>query len=258
MKNFNEEKSKEWIERNINDTKYIARFMYRYIENNLKFAESELKRKVYTINGQATAVLRHFWGLKKDREESDKHHAQDAVIIACATNKNIKRVSDYNRRKILHINNEIVDEQTGEIINLKYNTEITIKEPWPKFREEVEARMEEPDNNGELYSLKYGDFRNYEDVDISKIKPIFVSRMPERKITGRAHKDTMRSTKFLKQGYNFTVVKKSLKNITKQEIELIINNEEFKILYLSDKEMYDDIYEKMQESNFKADKAFAR
>ena len=257
IKNFSEEKSKEWIQRNINDTKYIAKFMYSYITNNLKFADSESKRKVYNINGQATAILRHYWGLKKDREESDKHHAQDAVIIACATNKNIKRVSDYSRRKVLYINNEIVDEETGEIIDLKYNTDITIKEPWPRFREEVEARMEDLDNNGELYALKHGNFTNYDDIDISGIKPIFVSRMPERKITGRAHKDTMRSQKFIKQGQNFTVVKKSLKSISKQEIESILKNLEFRMLYLSDKKMYDDIYEKMKEANFKAEKAFA-
>ena len=49
--------------------------MYNYIANNLQFAQSELKRKVYTINGHATATLRHYWGLNKNREESDKHHA---------------------------------------------------------------------------------------------------------------------------------------------------------------------------------------
>lgn len=208
IKNLSEEKSKDWIERNINDTRYIARFMYNYISNNLQFAESDLKRKVYNINGQTTAILRHYWGLKKDREESDKHHALDAVVVACATNKNIKKVSDYSRRKILYINNELINEETGEIIDLKYNMDITIKEPWPRFREEVEARMEDLDNNGELYALKHGKFRNYDDVDITTIKPIFVSRMPERKVTGKAHKDTMHSQKFIKQGKNFTVVKK--------------------------------------------------
>lgn len=244
IKNLNEEKANEWMQRNINDTRYIAKFMYNYIVNNLQFADSQLKRKVYTINGQTTSVLRHFWGLKKEREESDKHHAQDAVVIACATNENIKRVADYSRKKQLYVDKKI-------------NEEIIIKEPWPKFREEVEARMENLDNNGELYALKHGNFRNYDDVDITTIKPIFVSRMPERKITGRAHKDTMRSQKFIKQGYNYTVVKKSLKNITKQEIESIITNKEFELLYLSDKAMYDDIYKKMKESNFKAEKAFA-
>lgn len=256
IKKLNEEKSKEWIQRNINDTKYISKFMYNYIENNLKFEESELKRKVYNINGQATDILRHYWGLKKNREESDKHHALDAVIVACATNKNIKKVSDYSRRKLLHINNELVDFETGEIINNKYNLDITIKEPWPKFREEVEARMEDLDIHGEMYALKNGDFRNYDDIEISTIKPIFVSRMPERKITGKAHKDTMRSQKFAIQGNNFTIVKKPLKSISKQEIEDIVNNKECEKLYLSDKNMYDDIFNKMKEANFKAEKVF--
>ncbi len=257
IKNFNDGKSKEWISRNINDTRYISKFMYNYIANNLKFADSELKRKVYTINGSATAVLRHYWGLSKNREESDKHHAQDAVVIACATNENIKKISNYSRKKVLHINTEKMDNETGEIIDNKYNVDISIKEPWPKFREEVFARMEDPDINGKLYSLKYGEFWNYDDIDIENIKPIFVSRMPERKITGKAHKETIRSTKFIEKGYNFTVVKKNLKNISKQEIENIVNNKEFEILYLSDKKMYDDIYEKMKENDFKADKAFA-
>ena len=169
IKKFDEEKSKDWIQRNINDTKYISKFMYNYITNNLKFADSELKRKVYNINGQATAILRHYWGIKKDRNESDKHHAQDAVIIACATNQNIKKVSDYSRRKILHSNHNSIDTETGEIIDLKYNPDIYIKEPWPRFREELEARMADSDNHGELYSLKNGNFRNYEDVDIKEI-----------------------------------------------------------------------------------------
>ena len=258
IKNFNENKSKEWIERNINDTKYISRFLYNYLSNNLIFSDSDMKRKVYTINGQATAILRHYWGLKKDREESDKHHAQDAVVIACATNKNIKKISDYSRRKVLKENSEIIDRETGEIIDLKYNPEITIKEPWPQFREEVEARMEDFDNHGEMYALKNGNFRNYDDLDINTIKPIFVSRMPERKITGKAHKDTMRSQKFIKKGYDFTVVKKPLKSISKSEIESIIKNENFKELYQSDKIMYDDIYLKMQEAGFNAEKAFSK
>ncbi|MCI9000244.1 MAG: type II CRISPR RNA-guided endonuclease Cas9 [Clostridia bacterium] len=256
IKKLNEEKSKEWIQRNITDTQYIAKFMYQYITNNLKFASSNLKRTVYNINGQATAILRHYWGLKKDREESDKHHAQDAVIVACATNQNIKKVSDYSKNRVLYLNHERFDETTKEFVDVKYNEEITIKEPWPKFREEVEARMEDYDNHGELYALKHGQFRNYDDIDLSTIKPIFVSRMPERKITGRAHKDTMRSRKFLDKGYRFTVVKKTLKSITKQEIEEIIHNKEFEVLYASDKAMYDDIYEKMKQADFKAEKAF--
>lgn len=242
IKNFSEEKSKKWIDRNINDTRYIAKFMNDYITNNLRFMDSNKKQKVFNINGQTTAALRHFWGLSKDRSVSDKHHAQDAVVIACATTANIKKVAEYSKYKSLYSKED------------KYNKNIVLKEPWPKFRQEVQARMEDYDNNGELYSLKYGEFRNYDDIDISTIKPIFVSRMPERKITGKAHKETMRSSKYIDKG--FTLVKKDLKSITKSEIEAVINNETYRELYLSDKNLYDDIYQKLKNTNFKADKAF--
>lgn len=253
MKDFNENKSKEWLSRNINDTRYIAKYIYNYITNNLKFADSELKRKVYTINGATTATLRHYWGLKKDREESDKHHALDAVVIACATNENIKKISDYSRKKNLYVKEQYKDANTGEIINSKYNLDITIKEPWPRFREEVEARLEEPDNNGQLYSLINGQFTNYDDIDITKVKPIFIVRTPERKVTGSAHDATMRSLKFVNKGEDYTVVKKSLKEIRKKDIEKIISDKQFRDLYISDKIMYDDIYKKMEEGKFNAE-----
>ncbi len=240
VKDFNDDKSKEWIARNLNDTKYIARFMYNYITNNLKFADSELKRKVYNINGQATAVLRRYWGLKKEREETDTHHALDAVVIACASNSNIKKITDYNKQKKLY-----------------KDTPLTLKEPWPRFREEVEARLEEADNTGKLYALVNGKFYNYDDIDVNEIKPILVSRKPERKISSRAHKDTMYSLKFVKQGLDFKTVRKPLTSITETDIKNIIKNEKFKELYLSDKSMYDDIYKKMEEAKFNASKAFA-
>jgi len=249
VKNLTEEKSKEFINRNLNDTRYIARFMANYISNNLEFAESELKQKVYTINGQATATLRHYWGLSKNREESDKHHAMDAVVIACASKSNIKKISDYHRKKILYDKNT---ENDGI-----YNSDITFKEPWPRFREEVMARLEDADNKGQLYSLVNGKFYNYDDVDVEHLIPILVSRKPDKKITGRAHKDTMYSKKFINEGGNFKTVKKPLISISQTDITNIVSKPEFKQLYMSDKAMYDDIFEKMKENNFKADKAFA-
>ena len=247
VKNFSEDKSKEWISRNLNDTRYIAKFMQNYIKDNLKFAEGESKNRVFNINGSATAVLRRFWGLSKNRDESDKHHALDAVVIACATPGNIQKISNYSRRKILH-KDYIVDEETGEIIDL------TIKEPWPKFRDEVEARMEDADNNGELYLLKHGEFYNYNDVDISTIKPIFISRMPEHKVTGAAHKDSIRSLKFADN--NFTTIKKSILNVSSAEIKTIVEDERCRDLYISDRIMYDYFYQKLVIEGQKASVVF--
>lgn len=249
IQELNEVEENKWIDRNINDTRYIARFMLNYISNNLKFAESENKVKVHSINGQTTAVLRHFWGIQKNREESDKHHALDAVVIACANSKNIKKVSDYSRKKNLYINSK--GEET------EYNKNIKIELPWPEFRDELLARLENGDNNSQLYSLINGKFYNYDDIEVEKIKPIFVSRKPERKVKGKAHKDTLYSQKFIRQGFNFKTVKKPLKSISKTEITDIISNPNFRQLYMSDKAVYDDIYERMKEADFKAEKAFS-
>ena len=45
----------------------------------------EGKRKVFASNGQITALLRSRWGLAKSREDNDRHHALDAVVVACST-----------------------------------------------------------------------------------------------------------------------------------------------------------------------------
>lgn len=40
------------------------------------------KKRVFASNGQITALLRHRWGLKKVREDNDRHHAVDAIVVA--------------------------------------------------------------------------------------------------------------------------------------------------------------------------------
>lgn len=65
IKKFNDEKSKEWIARNLNDTRYIAKFMYNYINDNLEFAPSETKRKVYNINRTSHRCAKALLGIEK-------------------------------------------------------------------------------------------------------------------------------------------------------------------------------------------------
>ena len=124
--------------------------------------------------------------------------------------------------------------------------------PWPNFKEELEARM----SKNPSYDLTHGDFINYNDVDVEKINPIFVSRMPNRKISGQAHEETVYSLKHNKDN-GIVTVKKALNRISESEIKMILNNEECKTLYMSDKDTYDRIFKRMQEYNFKAEKAFS-
>ncbi len=82
----------EWKSRNINDTRYISKYLVRYLSENLQFA-SDKKNCVHAVKGAITARLRRSWlneatwGGEKTalREENSLHHAVDAVVIANCT-----------------------------------------------------------------------------------------------------------------------------------------------------------------------------
>ena len=255
VKDFNADKEKEWLARNLNDTKYMARFLLNYIKKNLKFEnyeENDNRVKVKTIVGECTTALRHYWGISsKNRENNDLHHAEDAVIIACATEKFQKRVREYSKQKELYYRNkngEYFDDETGEIVDVKYKTH-DMERPWPEFKEELEARM----SDNPIEWIKRENIHNCDDI-LDEIKPIFVSRMPNRKVKGQAHEETIYSAKLKDKG--IAIHKKFLNQITKSEIEMIITDKDYCEMYQSDKELYDTIYERMKLNDFKAEKAF--
>ncbi|MCK7461234.1 MAG: hypothetical protein MZU84_03785 [Sphingobacterium sp.] len=71
---FDEKDQKDFIERNINDTRYISKFIKNWLENHLDFGVDDNKRRIQVRSGSfTTAYLRHQWGLQKVRGESDKH-----------------------------------------------------------------------------------------------------------------------------------------------------------------------------------------
>jgi CRISPR-associated endonuclease Csn1 len=145
---------------------------------------------VLAPSGGFTSFLRTRWGLHKDREASDLHHAQDACVIAAATPALIKRVSDYNRkRETLEIlpGGAIVDKTTGEITK---NAKAHFPEPWSHFRDEVLARLShDPAKAVALVSTAYD-----EEV-LSHLRPVLVSRAVKRRGVGAVHQDTVRSVK---------------------------------------------------------------
>ena len=259
VKNMDEDKEKDWIARNINDTKYMARYLANYLKKNLQFedyGENSNRVKVKTVTGAATTALRNYWGIhSKNREENDLHHAEDAVIIACASEKYQRKVREYSKEHDLYYrrnqDGEYFDPETGEIVDVKYKHH-DMARPWEKFKEELEARM----STNPVHDLKYGGFTNYDDIDIETIRPIFVSRMTDRKIKGQAHEETIYSTAFKETHHNIVTVKKPLNRISKAEIEMVLKDGDCQELYNSDKKIYDAIYERMAKYDFKAEKAF--
>ena len=188
---LSEEDGKGYIQRNLQDTQYIAVFMLNYIRNHLAFADCSGagKRRVVAVNGAVTAFLRKRWGLGKVRADGDLHHAVDAAVIACTTQGMIKRVSDFCKRA-----------ETTAVRNEHF------PEPWPHFRDELTQRLSAcPQEDLMKINPVY-----YATVDISSIQPVFVSRMPRHKVTGAAHEETIRS----QVNEQYTAVRKSITELS--------------------------------------------
>ncbi|RAL26737.1 type II CRISPR RNA-guided endonuclease Cas9 [Thermoflavimicrobium daqui] len=197
-KHFNEREQQEFRERNLIDTQYISRFMSNFIRQNLLFADDPIKKKVVTVNGKVTAHLRSRWGFNKNRAESDLHHAVDAVIVGVTSDHMIQLVNRYYQQ---------CEEDKFYIKRNK----IDFPEPWHNFRLELEARISQSPQMS-IKSLNHG---NYDEEMIKKVRPIFVSRMPRRSVTGEAHQKTIRKfVGYSENGLILTAIKTPLTKIT--------------------------------------------
>lgn len=98
------EERNSFKERNLNDTRYISRFIYNFIRDHLLFAENNTDRNetVLCVSGAVTSYIRKRWGISKIRENGDVHHAIDAVVIACVTRGMINRITEYSKRHELY------------------------------------------------------------------------------------------------------------------------------------------------------------
>lgn len=242
-----EEDINKFKERNLQDTKTISRFLYNYIADYLLFAPSDTgkKKRVTAVNGTITAYLRKRWGINKIRANGDKHHAVDAVVIAFTTDKMIKDLSAFSQCHELeytHTAKEslLVNSLTGEILK-------RFPYPWEDFRPELMARLS--DNPAE--ALRKLNLLFYNGTDLSTIKPIFVSRMPRHKVTGAAHKATIKSARCLNNG--IVICKTSLQNLKLDKEGEIAN------YYTpeSDTILYNALKERLRAYDNKPAKAFA-
>lgn len=232
--------------RNLNDTKYLSKVLYNYINDNLVFEEfaNGDKKHVTAVNGAATAYMRKRWGINKIREDGDLHHAVDATVIACVTNSMIGKISRYSKYKELEYsptdNGSIaVDITTGEYID-------KFPFPYPSFRKELEIRTETETKERLKEILKL--LPNYSLEDIENTEPCFVSRMQNHKVTGPAHQETIRSGK--EDGY--VITKTSLSSLK------LDKNGEIKDYYKpeSDTLLYNALKQRLIEFDGNGEKAF--
>lgn len=242
-RNFGEEKAEEFRSRNLNDTRYMARYISKYVWQNLEFKENnKIKQKVQVRNGSLTAFLRHRWGLNgeykhllkekyphlklanddKKIRDIDLHHAVDAIVVACATQGLVQRFSkmigkidkkgkDYIKRTEFY--GESASRQTYRMSVL----------PWQSFKE---------------------DFKN-------SINDIFVSRKVNHKITGSVHKDTLKSAKLLK--IEKSIIRKPIETIKLKDLE---NLHSLKHEPRETCQIYQILKKRLTENNNNPEKAF--
>src|SRR5690554_492740 len=112
----------DFTTRQLNDTRYISKEAKNYLK--------QVCEKVNVSPGQMTATLRHFWGLnsvlneenEKTREDH-RHHAIDALVMACGKTRYLQELSKWNR----------YDRQP-----LSSNFPL----PWESFRYDVEQAVD--------------------------------------------------------------------------------------------------------------------
>jgi len=238
------EDQQDFRERHLNDTRYIARYLKNFVEQNLQLSAGA--QRVRVVSGSLTSFLRARYGLIKHREESDLHHAMDAVVVAAVTNSMIKRLSDYARfDELEHVKIAgFIDPETREVLDISTlrKLEQQFPNPWPHFRQELEARLK-PDPQRALQGIE-----GWQHRDVSWIRPITVSRAPRRGVTGPGHAETIRSAKRLDEQISYTRV--PLSKLTLPMLEKMHGRER-------DKPLYEALKARLEEHGGKAEKAFA-
>lgn len=227
-------------QRNLVDTQYISRFMTKFIKKYLKF---EGEPKVVSVAGGVTSYIRKRWGIKKIREDGDTHHAIDACVIACTTQGMVQRIALYSKYRETEYMDENgnyfdVDRKTGEVIN-------RFPMPYPTFRKELEMLS----SNDPRRILSEKPLPNYDGSE--QLKPIFVSRMTNRKVTGQAHEETLRKP-LTENGQNYVVQKVPLTSLK------LDKNGEIENYYMpqSDRLLYEALKARLTAFGGKGEKAF--
>lgn len=144
-----------FMERHLNDMRYISRYTSQYLATIIP------SKQIWVVTGRLTAMLRGFWGLNsvlrghnEDAEgpsrkmrDDHRHHAVDAVVIAMTSRGLIQRISKSARRSEI----DSIDHLFHDRID-----------PWKGFRDEVKKTID----------------------------GIIVSHRPRKKHQGQLHNDT--------------------------------------------------------------------
>ena len=176
-----------FTQRQLNDTKYAARYMLQYLRSIFTPEEWKAERRILTVKGGQTSDLRHYWGLNDILHNSDflsddlepgeknrsdhRHHAVDALVIALTDTMQLKRLATYKYR----------------------SQRQAFPKPWLTFRSDAEK----------------------------SINDIVVSHRPIGRVRGKLHKDFYYGPVYAKTGTRregIFVRRKKLDSLSRSEV----------------------------------------
>lgn len=262
-KNFGKDEAAAFKERNLNDTRYACKYFKNFVEHHL--ALSSDAKSCVVLSGQLTSFLRARWGLAKLREGSDRHHAVDAAVIAACSRAMVKRLSDYSRKKELqNARMGFLDPETGEILDYPafQKLENHFPLPWPCFSEELCIRAGIDRSTGKVVDespqqwLEKLAMAGYSEAQLASVKPLLVSRAPQRRNGGAAHKDTLYSDRPTEEFPNRVTQKIALTALKLTDLDL--NPDKCALIEPHrNATLYNALRERLEAYGGKADKAFA-
>ncbi|MCY1569351.1 type II CRISPR RNA-guided endonuclease Cas9 [Staphylococcus pettenkoferi] len=187
------EVQKEFINRNLVDTRYTTRELANFLKTYFKI--NNIDTKVKTINGGFTNYLRKVWRFSKERNHGYKHHAEDALVIANANFLFKQHKALKEAEKVLN-NPASKDESAIDVFNDNQYKELMAKNSVVdeikdfkdfKFSHRVDKKPNRQLLNDTLYSTRNIDNHDYivqkltniYDKDNKEVKKI-VSEKPEK------------------------------------------------------------------------------
>ena len=162
----------------------------------------------------------------------------------------VKRLSDYSRnRELEQVRSGFVDVETGEVINpaILQKLETHFPNPWPHFRDELKLRLNVDDPA--LLRREVEKFGTYSPETLCELQPLFVSRAPQRRNGGAAHKDTIYSQPSRLQTEVNVIQKVPLSSLTLKDMDKLIDPHRNEKLYTA-------IRTRLEQHGGKGEKAF--
>ncbi len=127
------EKDGDFLDRHINDTRYIGRITKEYLESVCDF------KKIDVVTGFLTSMLRGQWGLKsildnkgdddrpkKKNRDDHRHHAIDAIVVGMTSRSILQRVATAA--------NKGLDVGSGDYHHRLFAERL---DPWKEFRDQA-------------------------------------------------------------------------------------------------------------------------